>query len=88
MRAWRADLASTAFGKIIAVYGHINGNGRFVRKRPALKKAIMDKCSKNSLLFVNPHHNGQKFTDKSAKNGTLSVNLDEILGRLVEQHCI
>ena len=37
MRAWRADLASTAFGKIIAVYGHINGNGRFVRKRPALK---------------------------------------------------
>ena len=35
MRAWRADLASTAFGKIIAVYGHINGNGRFVRKRPA-----------------------------------------------------
>lgn len=32
MRAWRADLASTAFGKIIAVYGHINGNGRFVRK--------------------------------------------------------
>ena len=52
MRAWRADLASTAFGKIIAVYGHINGNGRFVRKRPALKKAITDKCSKNSLLFV------------------------------------
>ncbi|EGM52892.1 hypothetical protein [Ligilactobacillus ruminis] len=88
MRAWRADLASTAFGKIIAVYGHINGNGRFVRKRPALKKAITDKCSKNSLLFVNPHHNGQKFTDKSAKNGTLSVNLDEILDRLVEQHCI
>ena len=105
MRAWRADLASTAFGKIIAVYGHINGNGRFVRKRPALKKAITDKCSKNSLLSVNPHHNGQKFTDKSlgkaclsvkcvlltdksAKNGTLSVNLDEILDRLVEQHCI
>ena len=88
MRDWRADLASTAFGKIIAVYGHINGNGRFVRKRPALKKAITDKCSKNSLLSVNPHHNGQKFTDKSAKNGTLSVNLDEILDRLVEQHCI
>ena len=67
MRAWRADLASTAFGKIIAVYGHINGNGRFVRKRPALKKAITDKMIKNSLL---------------------SVNLDEILDRLVEQHCI
>ena len=27
-------------------------------------------------------------TDKSAKNGTLSVNLHEILTRLVEQHCI
>ena len=52
MRAWRADLASTAFGKIIAVYGHINGNGRFVRKRPALKKAITDKMIKNSLLSV------------------------------------
>ena len=52
MRAWRADLASTAFGKIIAVYGHINGNGRFVRKRPALKKAITDKRGKNSCLSV------------------------------------
>lgn len=50
MRAWRADLASTAFGKIIAVYGHINGNGRFVRKRPALKKAITDKMIK--IAFV------------------------------------
>ena len=27
-------------------------------------------------------------TDKSAKKGTLSVNLDEILAELVEQHCI
>jgi hypothetical protein len=27
-------------------------------------------------------------TDKSAKNGTLSVNLSDILARLVEQHCI
>ena len=52
MRAWRADLASTAFGKIIAVYGHINGNGRFVRKRPALKKAITDKMIKNGRLSV------------------------------------
>ena len=52
MRAWRADLASTAFGKIIAVYGHINGNGRFVRKRPALKKAITDKMVKNGSLSV------------------------------------
>ncbi|WP_270413053.1 hypothetical protein [Ligilactobacillus ruminis] len=28
----RADLASTAFGKITAVYGHIDENGHFVRK--------------------------------------------------------
>ncbi len=26
-------------------------------------------------------------TDKSAKNDTLSVNLSEILDRLIEQHC-
>ena len=32
MRDWHADLASTAFGKITAVYGHIDENGRFVRK--------------------------------------------------------
>ena len=31
MRDWHADLASTAFVKITAVYGHINENGRFVR---------------------------------------------------------
>ncbi|MFY4504873.1 hypothetical protein [Ligilactobacillus ruminis] len=50
-------------------------------------------------MSVNPHHNGQKFTDKSlenaglsvkcvlltdksAKKGTLSVNLSEILACL------
>ncbi|RGK47276.1 hypothetical protein DXD09_04885 [Ligilactobacillus ruminis] len=55
-------------------------------------------------MSVNPHHNGQKFTDKSlenaglsvkcvlltdksAKNGTLSVNLNEILDRLVAKYC-
>ena len=31
MRILRADLASTEFGKIIAVYGHIDENGLFVR---------------------------------------------------------
>ena len=60
---------------------------------------------KKRLVSVNPHHNVQKFTDKSpenaglsvkcvlltdkiGKNGRLSVNLSEILDRLVEQHCI
>ena len=35
MRDWRADLASAAFGKVIVVYGHVDENGGFVRKRPA-----------------------------------------------------
>ena len=52
MRAWRADLASAAFGKITVVYGHIDENGHFVRKLPALKIAITDKMVKNGRLSV------------------------------------
>ena len=52
MRSWRADLASAAFGKITAIYGHIDENGHFVRKRPALKIAITDKMVKNGRLSV------------------------------------
>ncbi|AEN77672.1 hypothetical protein [Ligilactobacillus ruminis] len=44
--------------------------------------AITDKIVKNNLWSVKPHHNSQKFTDKSAKKSTLSVNLDEILTEL------
>ena len=55
------DLSDAAFGKSFAVYGHIDENGRFVRKRTARKKAI---------------------TDKMVKNGTLSVNLSEILAKI------
>ena len=54
VRILRADLASTAFGKIIAVYGHIDENGPSVRKWTALKMAITDKMGKNSCLSVNP----------------------------------
>ena len=92
-------MSSTAFGKITAVYGHIDENGRFVRKWTVQKMAITDKRSKKPVLSVNPQHNGQKFTDKShendglsvkcvlitdksAKIGSLSVNLSEILA-----HC-
>ena len=64
---------SATFVKIIVVYGHIDENGHFVRKWSSRKMAITDKCSKNSLLSVNPHHNGQKFTDKSPENVGLSV---------------
>ena len=35
--------------------------------------SFTDKCSGKRLLSVNPHHNGQKFTDKSLKNAGLSV---------------
>ena len=66
---------------------------------------VTDKLMKKGLLSVNPHYNGQKFTDKSLENtvlsvkcvlltdksskmGSLSVNLDEILAELVEQHGI
>ena len=61
MRSWRADLSGAAFGKITAVYGHIDENGSSVRKCPAPKKAI---------------------TDKMVKNGSLSVNLSEILAKI------
>ena len=48
----RADLASAAFGKITVVYGKIDENGKFVRKRPARKIAITDKMVKNGRLSV------------------------------------
>ena len=50
--AQRADLSGASFGKITAVYGHIDENGPFVRKRPAPKMAITDKMVKTSRLSV------------------------------------
>ena len=64
---------NTAFVKITAVYGQIDENWEFVRKWSARKVPITDKMVKNGSLSVNPHHNGQKFTDKSPKNDGLSV---------------
>ena len=82
--SWCDDLAGAAFGKITAVYGHIDENGRFVRKWPARKMAITDKMVKNSLLSVKCVF----LTDKSSKMKPLSVNLNEIMAGLVEQHHI
>ena len=48
----RARWAGAAFDKITAVYGHINENGRFVRKWPARKMPITDKMGKNGRLSV------------------------------------
>ena len=59
------NLADAASDKIAAVYGQIDENGGFVRKRLARKMAIMDKMVKNSLLSVRfqtfwPQFYGQK----------------------------
>ena len=81
---WRADLACAAFGKITAVYGHIDENGFSVRKCPAPKKAITDKMVKNGRLSVNPHHNVQKFTDKSPENAGLSVKCVLLTDKMVK----
>ena len=45
-------MRSTAFGKITAVYGHIDENWEFVRKWSFRKVPITDKMVKNSLLSV------------------------------------
>ena len=45
-------MRSTAFGKITAVYGHIDENGRFVRKWSSRKMEITDKMGKNGRLSV------------------------------------
>ena len=77
------------FYQFTPLYGHNQDFG-------SLDPSFTDKRSKKPALSVNPHHNGQKFTDKSlgnaglsvkfvlitdksAQNGTLSVNLNEIL---------
>ena len=45
-------MRSTAFDKIIVVYGQIDENGHSVRKWSSLKMPITDKMVKNSLLSV------------------------------------
>lgn len=52
------------------------------------KWRLRTKCSKKRLVSVNHQHNGQKFTDKPLENAGLSVNLNEIFDKSVEQHCI
>ena len=44
----------------------------------------MDKCSKKRLLSVNPHHNCQKFTDKSLENAGLSVKCGLLTDKLAK----
>lgn len=49
--AQRAYLSGASFGKITAVYGYIDENGPFVRKRPAPKMTITDKISRKSTVL-------------------------------------
>ena len=81
-------MRSTAFGKITAVYGQIDENGLFVRKWPARKIPITDKCSKQPVLSVNLHHNGQKFTDKSPENEGLSVKCVLLTDKRLKNPCL
>ncbi len=46
------NLADAASDKIAAVYGQIDENGGFVRKRLVRKMAITDKQIQNSTLSV------------------------------------
>ena len=48
-------------------------NGRLSVKIQPFRPGFTDKCSKKRLVSVNPHHNVQKFTDKSPENAGLSV---------------
>ena len=50
--AQRADLSRAAFGKITAVYGHVDKNEHAVRKWLARKMAITDKMGKTIRLSV------------------------------------
>ena len=45
-------MRSTAFGKITAVYGHIDENGNFARKRTIRKMAITEKSLKIAVLPI------------------------------------
>ena len=45
-------MSSTAFGKIIVIYGQIDENWEFVRKWSSRKVPITDKMVKNGRLSV------------------------------------
>jgi len=55
-------------------YGQNGQKWPFVRKNSGVSTLVLrTKWSKKTALSVNPHHNGQKFTDKSLENASLSV---------------
>ncbi|AEN78728.1 hypothetical protein [Ligilactobacillus ruminis] len=84
--AQRADLSGAAFGKITAVYGHVDKNEHLSIN--GLLMAITDKMGKTSRLSVKIQTFRTDFTDKCSKKRLFSVILHEILAGLVEQHCV
>ncbi|MGO4925201.1 hypothetical protein ACTQ44_09790 [Ligilactobacillus ruminis] len=69
-------MSSTAFGKIIVVYGQIAENGHAIRKWPAQKMAITDKMVKNGRLSVKIQCFGPCFTDRCSKKPALPVKFE------------
>ena len=61
-------ISSTAFGKIIVVYGQIAENRHAVRKWPAQKMAITDKMVKNVRLSVKIQTFRTRFYGQIIKN--------------------
>ena len=57
-----------------ADYGQNGQKWPFVRKNSDVSDPVLrTNAPKSRLVSVNPHHNGQKFTDKSLENAGLSV---------------
>ena len=63
-------------------------NGRLSVKIQTFRTRFYGQTLQKTALSVNSQYNGQKFTDKLAKNGHLSVKLDEILAESADQHYI
>ena len=59
-------------------------NGRLSVKIQPFRPGFTDKCSKKRLVSVNPHHNVQKFTDKSLENAGLSVKCVLLTDKMVK----
>ena len=68
-----------------ADYGQNGQNQHFVRKNSDVSDSVLrTNAPKKPLVSVNPHHNGQKFTDKSPENAGLSVKCVLLTDKMVK----
>ena len=72
----------------MAITDKIVKNVRLFVKIQTFRTRFYGQTLQKTALSVNSQYNGQKFTDKLAKNGHLSVKLDEILAESADQHYI